>query len=291
MKPLKSTHQLTFVAISLSLHAFFVMLSITFTGFFFIIQLYLPLFTLLATYMLKFRFQVVYIIAAFALSFLLFPDITQLIFYILPSVVLGFFLGYLLSINRNFLEIAFVSISIQAGIIWSTIIFSNLFFDTNILRIFYQLLGIVGHPLLYRLNPLVIFIFSILEVMMTLLLIFPFLRRFNIVVEYKVPLTPFLFQSHLVFITIGILSAFLFPQLSVIVFPPVVFLTVYLYMYLFTRPTKYSTYVLLGAIFIFPLFNGLVSGFLSSGMQILSSYFLVIPPILFDHKKSIRILN
>lgn len=291
MKPIKSTQQLTFVSLSLSLHAFFVMLGITFPGLFFLIQLYLPLFTLLAVYVLSFRFQVVYIIATLGLSFLLFPDLTQIIFYILPSVILGYFLGFFLQIKKNFLEIAFISISIQAGIIWLTIFFSNALFETNILRILYQLLSIADHPSLYRLNPLVIFIFSIIQVTMTLLLIFPFLKRFNVYVEYKVPLTPLLLKSHVLFIAIGIASAFIYPQLSFIVLPPVAYLTVYLYIYLFTRPTQYSTYVLLGALLIFPIFNALLSGFLSSGMQILTVYFLTLPPLFFDHKKSIRILN
>lgn len=291
MKPTKSSHQLTFVALSLSLHALFVMLGVTFPGLLFVIQLYLPLFSLIAIYMLGFRYQLVYIVATIALSFLLFPDIMHLIFYILPSIILGTFLGILLRMKKNFLEISFIAISIQAGIIWLTIWISTAIFETNILRIFYQLLGIVIHPLLYRLNPLVVFIFSIIEVAVTLLLIFPFLTRFKITVDYKVPLTPFLHYIHITLIISGLISIFFAPEISLFVLPPILFITIYLYLYLLTRPTSNSTYILLGALFFFPFVNALLSGFLSQGFQILSVYFLVLPPIFLHHKKSIRILK
>jgi hypothetical protein len=291
MKPSSSTQQLTFVAVSLSLHALFVMLGITFPGLMFITQLYLPLFSLVAIFILGYRFQLVYVLSTFLLSFLLFSDLTHLIFYVLPSVILGSFLGILLKVKKNFLEISYIAISIQAGIIWLTIWISNALFDTNILRIFYQILGISVHPFLYRLNPLVIFMFAIIEVTITLLLIFPFLKRFQIIVHYQIPLTRFLYYSHLSLIVIGMVNIFLLPDISLVVLPPIIFMSIYLYIYFLTRPTSTSTYILLGALFFFPLVNALLFNFLSQGFQILSVYFLVLPPIFIHHKKSIRIFN
>ena len=208
MNPSTTAHQLTFVAISLALHALIVMLGVTFPGMLFFIQLYLPLFSLVAIFMLGYRFQFVYVVSTFVLSFLLFPDITHLIFYILPSVILGSILGILLKVKKNFFEISYIAIAIQAGIIALTIWLSNVLLETNILRIFYQLLGISLHPLLDRLNPLVIFIFAIIEVTITLLLIFPFLKRFQIIVHYQVPLTPLLYYSNLSLIVIGLVNIF-----------------------------------------------------------------------------------
>ena len=291
MNPSTTAHQLTFVAISLALHALIVMLGVTFPGMLFFIQLYLPLFSLVAIFMLGYRFQFVYVVSTFVLSFLLFPDITHLIFYILPSVILGSILGILLKVKKNFFEISYIAIAIQAGIIALTIWLSNVLLETNILRIFYQLLGISLHPLLDRLNPLVIFIFAIIEVTITLLLIFPFLKRFQIIVHYQVPLTPLLYYSNLSLIVIGLVNIFIIPEISLIVLPPILFMTIYLYIYFFTRPTSTSSYLLLGALFLFPLVNAFASSYLSQGLQILSVYFLALPPIFIHHKKSIRILN
>ena len=291
MNPSTTAHQLTFVAISLALHALIVMLGVTFPGMLFFIQLYLPLFSLVAIFMLGYRFQFVYVVSTFVLSFLLFPDITHLIFYILPSVILGSMLGILLKVKKNFFEISYIAIAIQAGIIALTIWLSNVLLETNILRIFYQLLGISLHPLLDRLNPLVIFIFAIIEVTITLLLIFPFLKRFQIIVHYQVPLTPLLYYSNLSLIVIGLVNIFIIPEISLIVLPPILFMTIYLYIYFFTRPTSTSSYLLLGALFLFPLVNAFASSYLSQGLQILSVYFLALPPIFIHHKKSIRILN
>jgi hypothetical protein len=291
MNPSTTAHQLTFVAISLSLHALFVMLGVTFPGMLFFIQLYLPLFSLVAIFMLGYRFQFVYVVSTFILSFLLFPDMTHLIFYILPSVILGSMLGILLKVKKNFFEISYIAIAIQAAIIALTIWLSNVLLETNILRIFYQLLDISLHPLLYRLNPLVIFIFAVIEVTITLLLIFPFLKRFQIIVHYQVPLTPLLYYSHLSLIVIGLVNIFIIPEISLIVLPLILFMTIYLYIYFFTRPTSTSSYLLLAALFLFPLVNAFVSSYLSQGLQILSVYFLALPPIFIHHKKSIRILN
>jgi hypothetical protein len=221
----------------------------------------------------------------------LFGDVAQLFFYVLPSILLGYTIGILLKMNRNFLEIAYLSISVQGGILWFSLWLSNLFFDTNILRILYQLMGIENHALLYRLNPLLLFVFSILQVMMTFLVLYPFLKRFQIELHYVIPPTMLLYQFHVSFIGFGLLGIVFAPLLSMIVLPPIVFLSVYLYIYLFTRPTRFSTIILLGALFIFPFINAGLSMVLNQGYQVLSIYFLAVIPLFFHHKKSLRILS
>jgi len=289
MKTFTSTQQLAYMSLSLAMHAIFLSLGLWLPGIFFILQLYLPIFTLISIYLLKSHYHVVYIVSTFILSFILFGDLGQLLFYVLPSVLLGYTLGILLKLNRNFLEIAYLSISVQGGILWLSLWLSNIFFNTNILRILYQLIGIQDHPYLFRLNPLLLFIFSILQVMMTFLVLFPFLKRLQINLQYVIPPTPLLYQFHITFIVIGIVGALVFPLLSMIVLPPIVFLSVYLYMYFFTRPTRYSTFFLLGALFVHPFVNAGLSVLLSQGYQVLSIYFLVLIPLFFHHKKSLRI--
>ena len=118
MKTFTSTQQLAYMSLSLAMHAIFLSLGLWLPGIFFILQLYLPIFTLISIYLLKSHYHVVYIISTFILSFILFGDLGQLLFYVLPSVLLGYTLGILLKLNRNFLEIAYLSISVQGGILW-----------------------------------------------------------------------------------------------------------------------------------------------------------------------------
>lgn len=276
---LTSLNQITFVA----------MMAVFSWLLLFVQQLY-PLIGYWLTYLIPFMTLVVWISTSLKASIIFFitslfliligtaAPFEVMIFYWLPGVLLG--VGYAVCIHQKtslFILVFGLSI-LQLGILYIIRSISLFWYEIDLLQFIYQLLNITNMEGINVLNPLLLYTIGLIQVVVSFVLLMPFIERWNIPIVYDIFFSKSMVYFFGALLLITSITAFLLPRIALYMIGPLALLSVYSYVYFFHQPMRHASYFLLFGLFLYPYVNAMMSDIFEGPFRILSILFLGFVP-------------
>ena len=127
-------HHITYMGIMTTINLIFILLATYFPVLMFLPIIFLPFASTLVSYECKKRYYIIYAIASIGLCLIF--NINDTIFYVVPSVITGFFIGVLLERKINPFWMVLVSTIIEASLTFAFIPLINLISNVDIVETF-----------------------------------------------------------------------------------------------------------------------------------------------------------
>ena len=145
-----------------------------------ILVLILPLTSILVGLYCKKRYYPLYIICTLLLCFLVtMYDPLNTLFYVFPALISGFVLSFLIRLNVPAVYLVAASSLINLGFNYLFIPVIRFFYGQDVLLILQSLLGLASYQNFYILVPTLLFLFSFLQSLLSILIIKDELKKFN----------------------------------------------------------------------------------------------------------------
>lgn len=145
-----------------------------------ILVLILPLTSILVGLYCKKRYYPLYIICTLLLCFLVtMYDPLNTLFYVFPALISGFVLSFLIRLNVPAVYLVVASSLINLGFNYLFIPVIRFFYGQDVLLTLQSLLGLASYQNFYILVPTLLFIFSFLQSLLSILIIKDELKKFN----------------------------------------------------------------------------------------------------------------
>lgn len=145
-----------------------------------ILVLILPLTSILVGLYCKKRYYPLYIICTLLLCFLVtMYDPLNTLFYVFPALISGFVLSFLIRVNIPAVYLVVASSLINLGFNYLFIPVIRFFYGQDVLLTLQTLLGLANYNNFYILVPTLLYIFSFLQSLLSLLIIKDELKKFN----------------------------------------------------------------------------------------------------------------
>lgn len=149
----------------------------------FFLAIVLPFASVYVTINIKNRYYILYALATFLLSLLVaYNSFEVAIFYVFPSLVIGFIIGYFLKSGTSFMFILFLSTYLQLGLLYFSILLIDFIFQIDFILTLFTLFNLKS---VYLSNPflglILLYLLSLAQMFITNFIILNETKRFNFV--------------------------------------------------------------------------------------------------------------
>lgn len=166
--------------------------------------IFLPLVSALTVIVCEDKYILVYLVAAIALSLgVTAYSIVETLFYIIPATMVGTLYGFLMKKGFPSAYLIFLCALLETGLNYAALPLIKLLSGQDFLLFMETLLGVAENPLTPYLIPGLIFLYSMMEVLLTHFVSLPLLKQFGI--ETK-SLESFSWLYEVIAIAMGILA-------------------------------------------------------------------------------------
>jgi hypothetical protein len=248
---------------------------------------FLPFFTIIIFARTHYRGVLIYAFSSIFLIFILLPSpLEMILFFALPSLLLGLAYGYALESHASTFEMIFLLAMVQMVVLFITRWISLWLYEVDLLALFYEFFRVANLSQIEIFNPLILYTISLIQVLVSYILLLPLIERMGFKLDYQV------FYNHTtlkIFLGMFILSlglSVIQPRLAFYVIGPLALISVYTYVYFFMKPLHYEPYIMLVGLVIYPYFNALVAPLFIGPFRILTSLFLTFIPLVLAYIKS-----
>ena len=276
---------MTFMALMAALNVIFSLLSVLLPALFFLLIFVLPLTSTLVCIFCKKRYYGIYAVATIGLCLLInFYQITEVISYVIPSIVTGLIFGVMIEHKVNSFWIILAASVIQAGFTYLSIFITGLFIERNILEEILTLFGLAEFGFKEYIVSMFLFITSLIQIAITYLIIREEIKKMGVETNEEAPSIPILciIVLGLVVATIGV--SFLYGPVAFLLFGFTIVIGTYLVAYSFSLKKK-VLYILAGVslittILAFTLFDYIL---VPNGIYLLDVFFVQEAIIMFSN--------
>lgn len=289
MRPITNTQKITIAALLAAANIIFLIIMTAFPTIGFPLSFFLPLLSVLVFFFTNIKTYLLYVMTSLFLTILFIPNsIEAMTFFLIPSIFFGFAMGNLFRLRLSFVEHLYFLGILHIFNLSLTIFLSELFYQSSLLQLIYTLLQLPHLEAIHLFDGLILYIFGLIQVLMTLILISPLLERFKIVMRYEIRIPRYLIKLHVLTIGIALITIPFFPWFTLWMIGPITLLSVYLYFYYFLFPKSYSTFFLIAFLALFPFVYALFGLIYHDSLQVLAFLYISFPPIFIHFYKSIN---
>jgi hypothetical protein len=182
----KPTFQITWIALVVVLQLLFLYLNqlYPFIGYWF--TFLFPIFTILVLLSSTWRGLVIYAVTSMLLILMLIqPAIETMLFYWLPSFILG--IGYVIGLKQKatlFSMVLFLSLT-QLGVLYLLRMFSLSLYEVDLLAFIYLFFNLTDVANIFLLNPMMLYAIGLLQITISISFMIPVMERFGIHLPYQ----------------------------------------------------------------------------------------------------------
>ena len=184
-------HHITYMGIMTAINLIFIILANFVPFLIFLLILLLPFASTIVSYYCLKRYYLIYAIASIGLCLIF--NIPDTIFYVLPAIITGFFIGVLLEKGAHPFWLVLFSSIIEAGLTFAFIPLINLIANTDIVQDFLKIFKLDSFAYQEIATYLFIYFISLLQCILTQFVLLNDVKKMGIIVTSKVStLTPYI---------------------------------------------------------------------------------------------------
>lgn len=230
----KNINQLTFIAIMCSINVVFVILNLFLPLFSLIILIGIPFASALIKIRCSWKYTFIYLICSLLICILI--DYQTTLFYLLSSIISGLTFGFLIKKNIHGFFIILISSFVNILIQFTSIYLFKILYNVDLIELFCQIISLDKNTF-FNISLSFFFLISFLQNYFSYYIIEEEIKKFNLVVDEN--LTIF-FPVFFIDVILTILSCALikFPLFSYFFTSLSLIFSVYLLQYVFSSPYK-----------------------------------------------------
>ena len=255
---------ITYMALMAAINVVFVLLTTFLPFLFFLIVFVLPLTSTIVTLLCKKRYFPIYAFATIGLCMIVtIWKIDDTVFYVIPSIISGFLFGLLVEKKVPSFWIILATTAVQICLTYISIPLIKVMTGRNIVTDFATVFGVKDFIYLDYVTPCFIFALSLIQEILTFVIIKEELPKFGYVLEDPKHLPLSLALSIIGATLITLIFAFIYGPISYLFTLIALFLSVYAIIYLINE-RRLAIYITLGVtlfifIFVFALLYSLIN--------------------------------
>jgi hypothetical protein len=248
---------------------------------------FLPFFTIVIYARSRFKGVLIYGLSSMVLILMLLVNPFEIIlFYWLPSLMLGLGYGLALTHRASIFEMIFLLAIVQMITLFFMRWISLQLYEVDLLSLLYTFLRIHNLPNIHLLNPIMLYTIGLIQILTSFVLLLPLIERIGFKIQYDVFYGKKTLHTYAGLFVVALLTTWLQPNLTLYVVGPLTLLCIYTYVYFFMKPLRFEPYFLLVGLMLYPFVNAIFSSILIGPYRILSSLFLSVFPLLLAFHKS-----
>ena len=245
-------HHITYMGIMAAINLLFIVLATYLPFLMFIPIIFLPFASAIVSYYCLKRYYPIYAVATIGLCLIF--NINDTIFYVIPAIITGFFIGYLLTKRVNPFWLILVSTVIESALTFAFIPLINVISNVNIVETFISAFKLDSFAYKTELTYLFIFFISLIQCGLTHFVLLSDAKKIGIEINTVVnSYAPYIIGLEISLILMFVLSLFYLPL-------ALIFLAISLYFSIFLLidilvSKKIIIYVLLVVLFLVAFFS------------------------------------
>ena len=245
-------HHITYMGIMAAINLLFIVLATYLPFLMFIPIIFLPFASAIVSYYCLKRYYPIYAVATIGLCLIF--NINDTIFYVVPAIITGFFIGYLLTKRVNPFWLILVSTVIESALTFAFIPLINVISNVDIIETFISAFELDSFAYKTELTYLFIFFISLIQCGLTHFVLLSDAKKIGIVINTVVnSYAPYIIGLEISLILMFVLSLFYLPL-------ALIFLAISLYFSIFLLidilvSKKTIIYVLLVVLFLAAFFS------------------------------------
>ena len=177
-------HHITYMGIMTAINLIFIILANFVPFLIFLLILLLPFASTIVSYYCLKRYYLIYAIASIGLCLIF--NIPDTIFYVVPAIITGFFIGVLLEKGAHPFWLVLFSSIIEAGLTFAFIPLINLIANTDIVQDFLKIFKLDSFAYQEIATYLFIYFISLLQCILTQFVLLNDVKKMGIIVTSKV---------------------------------------------------------------------------------------------------------
>ena len=177
-------HHITYMGIMTTINLIFILLATYFPVLMFLPIIFLPFASTLVSYECKKRYYIIYAVASIGLCLIF--NINDTIFYVVPSVITGFFIGVLLEKKINPFWMVLVSTIIEASLTFAFIPLINLISNIDIVETFISAFKLSEFAFKTELTYLFVFFIALVQCALSHFVLLSEIKRMGIEINTNV---------------------------------------------------------------------------------------------------------
>ena len=207
-------HHITYMGIMTAINLIFIVLATYIPFLMFLLILLLPFVSAIVSYYCQKRYYLIYAIASVGLCLIF--NISDTIFYVVPSIVTGFLIGVLLEKKINPFWLILSSTIVESALTFALIPLINLIGNVDIVYTFLTLFKLTEFTYKTEVTYLFIFFLSLVQCALTHFVLLSDAKKIGIEVSYVVnSYSPYIIGTELMLI-LCIIFSFFYTPLSLI---------------------------------------------------------------------------
>ena len=245
-------HHITYMGIMAAINLLFIVLATYLPFLMFIPIIFLPFASAIVSYYCLKRYYPIYAVATIGLCLIF--NINDTIFYVVPAIITGFFIGYLLTKRVNPFWLILVSTVIESALTFAFIPLINVISNVDIIETFISAFKLDSFAYKTELTYLFIFFISLIQCGLTHFVLLSDAKKIGIEINTVVnSYAPYIICLEISLILMFVLSLFYLPL-------ALIFLAISLYFSIFLLidilvSKKIIIYVLLVVLFLVAFFS------------------------------------
>ncbi len=245
-------HHITYMGIMAAINLIFIVLATYLPFLMFIPIIFLPFASAIVSYYCLKRYYPIYAVATIGLCLIF--NINDTIFYVVPAIITGFFIGYLLTKRVNPFWLILVSTIIESALTFAFIPLINVISNVNIVETFISAFKLDAFAYKTELTYLFIFFISLIQCGLTHFVLLSDAKKIGIDINIVVnSYAPYIIGLEVSLILMFVISLFYLPL-------ALIFLAISLYFSIFLLidilvSKKIIVYVLLVVLFLVAFFS------------------------------------
>ena len=245
-------HHITYMGIMAAINLLFIVLATYLPFLMFIPIIFLPFASAIVSYYCLKRYYPIYAVAMIGLCLIF--NINDTIFYVVPAIITGFFIGYLLTKRVNPFWLILVSTVIESALTFAFIPLINVISNVDIIETFISAFKLDSFAYKTELTYLFIFFISLIQCGLTHFVLLSDAKKIGIEINTVVnSYAPYIIGLEISLILMFVLSLFYLPL-------ALIFLAISLYFSIFLLidilvSKKIIIYVLLVVLFLVAFFS------------------------------------
>ena len=245
-------HHITYMGIMAAINLLFIVLATYLPFLMFIPIIFLPFASAIVSYYCLKRYYPIYAVATIGLCLIF--NINDTIFYVVPAIITGFFIGYLLTKRVNPFWLILVSTVIESALTFAFIPLINVISNVDIIETFISAFKLESFAYKTELTYLFIFFISLIQCGLTHFVLLSDAKKIGIEINVTVnSYAPYIIGLEISLFLMFVLSLFYLPL-------ALIFLAISLYFSIFLLidilvSKKIIIYVLLVVLFLVAFFS------------------------------------
>ena len=200
---------IAFISLLVAINVVIVTITKFFPISFLVLMLILPCISTIESIFCKNRYYPLYLFATILLSFVInSDDIGLTLFYVTPSLITGFFIGLLIKNDFSIKYNLVITSLIQVILTYITVPIINALFEIDIIYSVASMFGLSNFQYINIIAPAFIYLTSIVQISISILLVFSISKRLKIEIIYDSKFDKFLPYVSILLIFLSIIFTF-----------------------------------------------------------------------------------